>query len=67
MGYIPGADLQAAECHCAGAHHAHAHHRQAEREDDRHRAEKSVQDLTDEFIAKVDALTAEKEKEVLEV
>lgn len=35
--------------------------------DDRHRAEKSVQDLTDEFIAKVDALTAEKEKEVLEV
>lgn len=35
--------------------------------DDRHRAEKSVQDLTDEFVAKVDALTAEKEKEVLEV
>ncbi len=35
--------------------------------DDRHRAEKSVQDLTDEFTAKVDQLTAEKEKEVLEV
>jgi ribosome recycling factor len=35
--------------------------------DDRHRAEKSVQDLTDRFIAKVDELTAEKEKEVLEV
>lgn len=35
--------------------------------DDRRRAEKSVQDLTDEFIAKVDVLTAEKEKEVLEV
>ena len=35
--------------------------------DDRHRAEKSVQDLTDQFVAKVDELTAEKEKEVLEV
>ena len=35
--------------------------------DDRHRAEKSVQDITDEFTAKVDELTAEKEKEVLEV
>ena len=35
--------------------------------DDRHRAEKSVQDLTDAFIAQVDQLTAEKEKEVLEV
>ena len=35
--------------------------------DDRRRAEKSVQDLTDEFIARVDGLTAEKEKEVLEV
>ncbi len=35
--------------------------------DDRHRAEKSVQDLTDGFVAKVDTLTAEKEKEVLEV
>jgi ribosome recycling factor len=35
--------------------------------DDRHRAEKSVQDLTDEFITKVDVLTADKEKEVLEV
>ena len=35
--------------------------------DDRRRAEKSVQDLTDEFTARVDELTAEKEKEVLEV
>jgi ribosome recycling factor len=35
--------------------------------DDRRRAEKTVQDLTDQFIAKVDELTAEKEKEVLEV
>ena len=35
--------------------------------DDRHRAEKSVQDLTDQFVAKVDELMAEKEKEVLEV
>ena len=36
-------------------------------QDDRRRAEKKVQDLTDESIAKIDALTAEKEKEVLEV
>ncbi len=35
--------------------------------DERHRGEKSVQELTDEFITKVDELTAEKEKEVLEV
>lgn len=35
--------------------------------DDRHRAEKSVQDLTDQFIVRVDELTADKEKEVLEV
>ncbi len=35
--------------------------------DDRHRAEKSVQDLTDQFTSKVDELTADKEKEVLEV
>lgn len=35
--------------------------------DERHRAEKSVQDLTDEFITKVDELTADKETEVLEV
>lgn len=35
--------------------------------DDRHRAEKSVQDLTDQFITRVDELTADKEKEVLEV
>lgn len=35
--------------------------------DDRHRAEKKVQDVTDEFIKKVDDLTAQKEKDVLEV
>lgn len=35
--------------------------------DDRHRAEKKVQDLTDEFGKKIDELTAQKEKDVLEV
>jgi ribosome recycling factor len=35
--------------------------------DDRRRAEKSVQDLTDQCSTRVDELTAEKEKEVLEV
>ena len=35
--------------------------------DDRRRAEKSVQDLTDKFIERIDELTAEKETEVLEV
>lgn len=35
--------------------------------DDRHRAEKRVQDLTDDHGKKVDDLTAQKEKEVLEV
>lgn len=35
--------------------------------DDRHRAEKRVQDLTDEFVKKIDELTAQKEKDVLEV
>jgi ribosome recycling factor len=35
--------------------------------DDRHRAEKKVQDVTDGFIKKVDELTAQKEKDVLEV
>jgi ribosome recycling factor len=35
--------------------------------DDRHRAEKMVQDMTDEFVKKIDELTAQKEKEVLEV
>jgi ribosome recycling factor len=35
--------------------------------DDRHRAEKKVQELTDEFVKKVDELTAQKEKDVLEV
>jgi len=35
--------------------------------DDRHRAEKKVQEVTDEFIKKVDDLTAQKEKDVLEV
>jgi ribosome recycling factor len=36
-------------------------------QDDRHRAEKAVQDLTDAFVKKIDELTAQKEKEVLEV
>jgi len=36
-------------------------------QDDRHRAEKRVQDLTDEFIKRIDDLTAQKEKDVLEV
>lgn len=36
-------------------------------QDDRHRAEKAVQDLTDAFIQKIDELIAQKEKEVLEV
>ncbi|MAI77705.1 MAG: ribosome recycling factor [Deltaproteobacteria bacterium] len=35
--------------------------------DDCRRAEKSVQDVTDEFVARIDELTAQKEKEVLEV
>jgi ribosome recycling factor len=36
-------------------------------EDDRHRAEKQVQDLTDDFVKKIDEMSAQKEKEVLEV
>ncbi len=36
-------------------------------QDDRHRAEKSVQDLTDDYVKKIDELCAQKEKEVLEV
>ena len=35
--------------------------------DDRHRAEKKAQDLTDEYVGKIETLTAQKEKEVLEV
>lgn len=35
--------------------------------DDRHRAEKQVQDATDSFVKKIDELTAQKEKDVLEV
>ena len=35
--------------------------------DDRHRAEKKVQDVTDAFVKKIDELTAQKEKDVLEV
>lgn len=35
--------------------------------DDRHRAEKRIQDLTDDYGKKIDELTAQKEKEVLEV
>ncbi|HPG27126.1 MAG TPA: ribosome recycling factor, partial [Myxococcota bacterium] len=33
--------------------------------DDRHRADKRVQDLTDEYVKKIDDLTAQKEKDVL--
>ncbi len=36
-------------------------------EDDIHRAEKELQDLTDEAVAKVDELLAHKEEELLEV
>jgi len=35
--------------------------------DDRHRAEKKVQEVTDSFVKKIDELTALKEKDVLEV
>ena len=35
--------------------------------DDRHRAEKKVQDVTDVFVKKIDDLTGQKEKDVLEV
>jgi ribosome recycling factor len=35
--------------------------------DDRFRAEKQVQDVTDGFVKKIDELTAQKEKDVLEV
>lgn len=36
-------------------------------QDDGKRAEKSVQDLTDEFVGKIDAMATSKEREVLEV
>ena len=36
-------------------------------QDERRRAEKQVQDLTDEFVGKIDDMAAQKEKEVLEV
>jgi ribosome recycling factor len=35
--------------------------------DERHRGDKRIQDLTDEYSAKVDELVAQKEKEILEV
>jgi ribosome recycling factor len=35
--------------------------------DDRHRADKKIQDLTDEYSKKVDEIVAQKEKEILEV
>lgn len=35
--------------------------------DDRHRAEKKVQDLTDAYVKKIDDQTAQKEKDLLEV
>jgi len=36
-------------------------------QDDGKRAEKAVQDLTDQFVGKIDEMAAAKEKEVLEV
>jgi ribosome recycling factor len=36
-------------------------------QDDRRRADKQVQDITDEYTKKIDEMTAQKEKEVLEV
>ena len=36
-------------------------------EDDLHRAKDSVQDLTNKYVAKLDAMVAKKEKEILEV
>jgi len=35
--------------------------------DDRRRAEKKIQDLTDEFVGRIDSMTSEKEVQVLEV
>ncbi len=35
--------------------------------DDRHRCEKQIQDITDEFNSKIDEIAAQKEKEVLQV
>lgn len=35
--------------------------------DDRRRIEKTVQDLTDQFVGKIDAMTQEKEEEILQV
>jgi len=36
-------------------------------EDDLHRQEKLVQDLTDEFVSQIDGIVAEKEKELMEI
>jgi ribosome recycling factor len=36
-------------------------------QDDRRRADKHVQDLTDDHVKKIDEIAAQKEKEVLEV
>jgi ribosome recycling factor len=35
--------------------------------DERHRADKKIQDLTDDYVGKIDEVTAQKEKEILEV
>ena len=35
--------------------------------DDRHRADKKIQDLTDEYVKKIDETATAKEKEVLQV
>ncbi len=36
-------------------------------EDDEKRGEKEIQELTDEFIARIDKVVADKEKELLEI
>ena len=36
-------------------------------QDERHRAEKSIQKVTDEFVKKIDEMTAQKEEEILQV
>ena len=36
-------------------------------EDEQKASEKSVQDLTDKFIKEIDAITAKKEKEIMQI
>jgi ribosome recycling factor len=35
--------------------------------DDRHRAEKRIQDLTDDYVKQIDGLADQKEQEILQV